>query len=811
MSRQEITFTKDRILIIRTNNKLQLIHGSYDYFDLTGFSEEEFQSFSFPKLFKKEDIEQISSIIDEIKNTVSPWTGLLNYQTKNGNFFQAYTEITPVIENNSINGLIISLYVPEEEDKTPVKSRKKFSSVGTIKMMFTLVVALGMGYLILAAGFLSFTFYQVRNYSNTMTRLVNGLRAQEISYNRQVQDWTKLVNPATKRKTLVKLKDDVLKRESDLNKGYNLLFDKMKSDLSLDKSVYGLLASINDDYTTIIVRLKKIYEKKKSGEANLEELAAFSGGAVGRLKMSIVNVVLHLEAKGQLSSGVSEFEAGFSRQLQLIDSILKGANTEENLQKMRQTAQALRQKARGLKSASSGGGTTADSINNLETALRDVTAMVSAFTSTVSRTSDADTQAEKDKDESSASPTEKMNTLVDQTRNIFEDRISTRETIHMAVIIGTIIVGFLLLGSLPLFIRRRILKPLDNVQEITNRMARGDLTGRISAHGKDEVAQFLQSIRIMVINIRSLILQIKETSKTTGKSSLKLSDHGTSLNNAAGEQTVSAEEASAGVEELTSVADNVVSIIQEQRLNVEKNQDVSNTMLQSMEKMRENMSSLKDRASNSSENAKKGETSINKAVESIGEIKERSARIGEIIGLITDISEQTNLLALNAAIEAARAGEEGRGFAVVADEISTLADRTGVSVKEIQQLVNETVTAVEKGSLEFSEAAINFKDIMSQVEIINNASIMVMDSVKEQVEMANRIRLTTGHVTNYAIKVEVAAEEQKKATSEMNENIQMMTSLSQTVGTIADDLAMMVQELNEHAEFLDGLVKRFQL
>jgi methyl-accepting chemotaxis protein len=56
----------------------------------------------------------------------------------------------------------------------------------------------------------------------------------------------------------------------------------------------------------------------------------------------------------------------------------------------------------------------------------------------------------------------------------------------------------------------------------------------------------------------------------------------------------------------------------------------------------------------------------------IHEINSEMDKIGEIVGIITDIADQTNLLALNAAIEAARAGDAGKGFAVVAGEVKHL-------------------------------------------------------------------------------------------------------------------------------------------
>jgi methyl-accepting chemotaxis protein len=64
-------------------------------------------------------------------------------------------------------------------------------------------------------------------------------------------------------------------------------------------------------------------------------------------------------------------------------------------------------------------------------------------------------------------------------------------------------------------------------------------------------------------------------------------------------------------------------------------------------------------------------------------LTDATARVGDVVRLISDIAGQTNLLALNATIEAARAGEAGKGFAVVAGEVKSLAAQTAKATAEI--------------------------------------------------------------------------------------------------------------------------------
>ena len=80
--------------------------------------------------------------------------------------------------------------------------------------------------------------------------------------------------------------------------------------------------------------------------------------------------------------------------------------------------------------------------------------------------------------------------------------------------------------------------------------------------------------------------------------------------------------------------------------------------------------------------------SLNEAI-----AKSRSVdQIEKLTGEILSIAQQTQLIALNAAVEAARAGKAGIGFAVVAEEVRDLAYSSQEAANRIQE-VNSVVTA----------------------------------------------------------------------------------------------------------------------
>jgi twitching motility protein PilJ len=318
-------------------------------------------------------------------------------------------------------------------------------------------------------------------------------------------------------------------------------------------------------------------------------------------------------------------------------------------------------------------------------------------------------------------------------------------------------------------------RSITDLLNVISQVARGDLTlrGRVT---NDALGNVVDSVNYMLDNFTKVLERVRKAAVDVTSSANEIRVAADQMTTGAVQQDQEIANTSTAVEELTvsmkQVSNNAEASAEAARRALDAAEQGNRAVRDTLDGMQRIRASVQATA---------------KKIKSLGD---RSLEISEIINVINDITEQTNLLALNAAIEAARADEAGRGFAVVADEVRKLAEHSRTATKDIAALIkaiqaetNEAVVVMEEGTKEVESGAVLADQAGKALDAISSV-------VRESAELVQEI--------SFASKQQVRGTEGVANAIQIISGITRQTSQGarQTVSTVGN-MAKLSEQLNE--------------
>ncbi len=338
--------------------------------------------------------------------------------------------------------------------------------------------------------------------------------------------------------------------------------------------------------------------------------------------------------------------------------------------------------------------------------------------------------------------------------------------------------------AISFFLSRSITSRLTIVKDYATRIAGRDLSMEsLKMKSRDEIGQLSAQVDEMKDSIRGVIADVLCTTESVASSSSELAASAEQMASGMQIQQQQTQQVAAAVEELSHSVGEVASKSNDATCASENSQKLAEEGGEIVNRTVDEMRGIA------------GE--VQSSADTINELGEKSAVIGNIIAVINDIADQTNLLALNAAIEAARAGEHGRGFAVVADEVRKLAERTteateevSISIRGIQDETGTAVRLIESGS----------DRVTRGVDLASQAGQSLQQIVSGSESMQGMVR-----------DIAAAASEQTAAAGEIARAVEGINSVTTQSSEGAAQASTAAADLAQQAERLKEMVSRFRL
>ncbi|MDO6684268.1 MULTISPECIES: methyl-accepting chemotaxis protein [unclassified Agarivorans] len=377
--------------------------------------------------------------------------------------------------------------------------------------------------------------------------------------------------------------------------------------------------------------------------------------------------------------------------------------------------------------------------------------------------------------------TDDVDAVIAQLEEHAEESLNS-SLIFLGLTASALLAFALLIGY---FINRSIMSPLHDLTLSFEKLASGDadLSARLNTNYVHEFGQLATNFNAFIELLHEIISMVGKVAHDVAQETSSMSDRANSVDQLLVEQREETEQVATAMTEMTASAHDVSDNANQAANSAQQVDNSAGDAMTTVDSAAATVQSLANE--------------IGQASEVIAKLEGDVQNISSALSVIQGIAEQTNLLALNAAIEAARAGEQGRGFAVVADEVRQLASRTQQSTGEIHGMIERLKSG--------SDAAVSAMDSSQER---SGEAVTGANAASEALQL---IKSSIQHIMDMNALIATATEEQSHVGQEISQRIVHIADQSSQSAGLAQENRSGSVNLNERAEQLEELVKRFTL
>jgi methyl-accepting chemotaxis protein len=332
----------------------------------------------------------------------------------------------------------------------------------------------------------------------------------------------------------------------------------------------------------------------------------------------------------------------------------------------------------------------------------------------------------------------------DESRTIAQTTISNASLLQMVLAAAALVIGV----GLAFLIGRGIVRPLTGMTDAMGKLAAGDHNTAIPAlENRDEIGDMARAVEVLKQHaVTAARLAGEQESERTAKERRQTArerhvrEFGDAISGVMTSLAGSADGMRRAADAMAQAATAVHEEAHSTSSGAAKSSQDLTAVAAAVEQLNSSVGEISRQLAEATDVAHQAVQRADSSHATMQGLSEATARIGDVVHLISNIAGQTNLLALNATIEAARAGEAGKGFAVVAGEVKALAAQTAKATAEIGTQIETVRTAT-------GDAVTAMTEIGAIIGKINEVSAAIAAAVEQQSATTREIAASVQEVS----------------------------------------------------------------